>query len=500
MLNLSRKDEKCNEISKIDENVLKLADLKAQRREMKNMPDEVLRVFWDGAGSFHEFRRWHIAINLQVIDSQIKRIETALKREARRKNVPQDLLPLTALRRADRKFASRLIDYQKLESSKREIKLGKKTADAGLYAFSKGHAIRRCSELVVYRETESGSKMAYRERCGNPFCSTCAHFESLKRGKAISEQIVKKLATIDEPRLRRGRLVHLVLTAANVDKAADAFLVTKAWRVLQNGKRKARQDVHKVWNNLPWGIWRAEVTRNYYAGSWHGHLHIIGWADGFLIDNRARIRYAARDWRFNSVRLRKPAKTGKPRKAGWWLLMQRSWRAACKTVGLRAELNFSRAVKGAKVQHIGLVMSGKEIADGMGDFEHEKIIAAVSEAVKYTVKHTDLMGLDIENVVDLMAARHGKKLISGFGGLKVKEDEPEIENMEEEEPKSKQYEVVYRWNKALREWQETARREWSRDSRIDILIMAVSHDEWGGVMRATYGDDWEGRDNYVSTA
>lgn len=491
MYNLAHKDESVHINSEIINRQKAIKEAKAKLKDLRQNGDMMARAhFRPGMGLFPVFKKDFLRLAKRALEAQIRADTLEIHRLAKQDGVEPDLFDLAQMRTEDRKIAKRLIAYQ----SDRPLQIGKKEIPANEYAQKRGYAILGCSTLLIRRETDDKGETMYRNRCGNPFCRTCAHYESRKLTNLISQNILKKIVQIPQNELVRGRLVHIVLTAENT-ALENTFDTVKAWRKLQNAKMRGDAD-SDVWTHATWGMYRAETTHNKVTDTWHGHLHIVAWVDGYLVDNRQRIRYGAKDWRKNAVKLRKPLKIPEKRKkAGWWLTMQRAWKKACAKVGLNAAVNFSRQVNGAKVQHVGLILSGKEVITS--GYDPEKITSAVAEAAKYAVKHTDLDGLSVGNIVDLMAVRHGKRLMAAWGGLNIRgldetEEEKEIKQAarDKEDYEGKALEVVYRFNRLSQKYEPINARIWTEQSERDIRELATTFGREGGEAHAVYGVYW----------
>lgn len=276
--------------------------------------------------------------------------------------------------------------------------------------------------------------------------------------------------------LRKGRLVHLVLTVANVE-LPKVLKVKDAWREVQKRKNtvyKRKENPYEVWQHAEWGVWKWEVTHNADTGLFHPHLHILTWVDGWLAQNRA-IRSVTDGTRRN-VKVRKIALAylGERRikKPGWWTLMQRAWRTACRKVGLDAGINGSKRVRGGKVQHVGHVLSfpGSDAEVEQKKMNIDAILDGATEEIsKYVVKSNHLLEIeDPDQRVELMAMLHGKQLISGFGGISLSPTPTDTDVEGPAKSHEGDIEAVYRFDWARREYLISAYFAWSNQAQEEF--------------------------------
>lgn len=399
---------------------------------------------------------------LELIDNEI-RVKKFELRQAK-SDVLEDALyyDLSELRNEQKRLQSRLLRFNQA----RTVKIGKKEISATDYAQKQALKLGECSTLVLVKEQAGRRTVAYRNACKSRICPVCGHFQARKNARELRDAITNKLnrmyATEEgQKQMIHGRLVHMVLTAENVD-VGRVLLVKDAWRTIQKQKKrsnKKRANIHAVWMIAPWGFWKFEVTYNEKTGLFHPHLHIFAWVDGWMDEGDN----------------------------GYWQQIQESWQVACASVGIEAAINFSDRVNGAKVQHLGAVLwfTKETIHEKMMNIEKE-IAPAVEEMSKYIAKSNDFLTCTNDaDLIDFLAAIHGKVMIAGWGGVRLsKEEDSEGELAQEIEETVKQADdarlIVLRYNKRGGLYEVSMIAKWDssvlRDFLRDLANYDIKHD------------------------
>lgn len=448
-----------------------LRQKQAEKREFQTFSRQLALLHYassDQSLSFTKFYRAFKKEYRQAIEEQIKEHQQKLREAKSAATHDPQLFDLNELRREQTKLQRRLAKY----NSDKVVKIGKKNIPASIYAHKKAFNLHQCSTLVIRKEYEGAQKLMYRNACRDRACPVCGHYHAKKTAEEIIKSLKARLIASKVDELKKGRLVHIVLTVQNVPlyKVLD---IKKAWRNIQKNKNrvyKRKTNPHEVWQHLPWGFWKFEVTRNAERGDYHPHLHILAWVDGWLatspkrtnrvfydeMKNLRKIHYPLNDAQKNKMEERK--NKGK----GWWTQLQKSWRQACKDVGLVAHVNGSRAIKGAKTQHVGGVLwfTKEDIDNKLANLD-ELLQGSTKEIGKYVSKQSDLMQIDNDDeLIEFLAKMHGQQIMDGFGGMKIKQPKDEEETTEEVDVKNAE-EVVYRFDFRTKTYVEVARYEWN---------------------------------------
>lgn len=345
----------------------------------------------------------------------------------------------------------------------RLVKIRGKQVPLKDFALRQAFGMSLCSTKAIYQYNQRTEKYKFKHalRCGRRTCSVCAHFDGIEDGRLILNELQNKILGLSAEQKKNGRLYHIVLTHENVplDRVFD---ICKAWRHTQMSKKKVyktKENPYDIWNIMQWGLWRWEITRNAETGLYHPHLHIVAYVQGWLA----------------------------PERGGYWDRLVQSWIAACANVGVEA--NWA-------AQHMGLIMYFKDgyTADprALGyEFTvedlNEVVEGAVAEMAKYAVKSTDFTklqrvkdGTDVTELANemayLFALMSGRKLLSGFGGfkLRVREEEEVVEQEVVEEEKQIEepddlMEVIFVWDRRERRYIMQTIRKWSQERYDDYI-------------------------------
>ena len=381
---------------------------------------------------------------------------------------------------------SRLFDYSELNRNKRQfskrmksvssgqkVMLGKKRYSASGFAHIVASKLDQCSTLMIFKEREDhkDAKMKYRNACHSRWCPVCESAKSSQVSRYLIDQLKKKFAEMSGSEeglkeLKKGRLVHIVLTVKNVN-VDQVGAIREAWRYIQKEKGrefKRKSNPHDVWQHAKWGVWKYETTFNAERGDFHDHIHLLVWVDGWLASSKQRQIRMIYDTpgQFRKVKLKKRhMKKGHPgvSHAGWWRDMQRSWVTACKKVGLTAYMNGAKATNGAKLQHVGHVLSfpANSITKQLDDLDGT-LAGATNEISKYVSKSMNLESITEDDTLMLfMAKLHNAQTMNGFGGIrlsptkaerKLEKAERENQEIEEELNGNLYYEVTYRFDQS----------------------------------------------------
>lgn len=482
-------------------------DLRAAQKERKMFnahAEEFAKIEYPQLGngmSFTSFLRWYKQFNRHRIESEIERYKTEMRKKKEAASGNAQLFDLTGLRREGSKLSRELRKY----TGTRDLIVGGKKVSAMEWAHKQGEKLKYCSTLLIRKERPDGSgKLMYRFGCKGRNCPICGHFHALQLAREIREEFKAKLLKMEPADLRKGRLVHMVLTVANVE-VSKVLKVKDAWREIQKRKDtvyKKKENPYEVWQHAEWGVWKWENTRNNDTGMWHPHLHLLVWVDGWLAQNRAN--RSVIDGTRRKVKVRKIALTylgeRRIRKPGWWTLMQRAWRTACRKVGLDAGINGSKRVKGGKVQHVGHVMSfpGDDVTIEQKKMNIDALLdGAAEEIAKYVVKSDHLLEIeDPDERIELMSMIHGRQLISGFGGISLSPVPKDSEVEGTSEAHEGDIEAVYRYDFAKREYLVTAYFEWSdkahKEFYADISDWKVKGDILSSYEQYRNAKEWEG--------
>lgn len=446
-----------------------LRNAQMERREFNKHAAEFARIEYPELGhglSFTAFLRWYKQFNRHRIEEEIKRQKAEMAKQKALASGNAQLYDLTALRREGQKLSRALRDYK----SEKVVTVGKKQVPAVEFARKRADNLRYCSTLLIRRERADGSgHLVYRNGCKDRNCPVCGHFHSQQLDREIKSEFKAKLLKMEPVDLRKGRLVYTTWTVANVE-LPKVLKVKDAWREIQKRKDtvyKKKANPHEVWQHAEWGVWKYEVTFNDQTGEFHPHIHALMWVNGWLAQNRSN--RCVVDGTRRKVKVRKIAlvylRERRIKKPGWWTLMQRSWRIACRKVGLDAGINGSKRVNGGQVQHVAHVLSfpGDDTAIEQKKMEIDAILdGATAEIAKYVVKSSHLLEIsDPDQRVELMAMLHGKQLISGFGGISLS---PTPKDTDVEGPAKShdgEIEAVYRYDWARREYLVSAYFAWS---------------------------------------
>ena len=395
------------------------------------------------------------------------------------------LFDYSELNRNKRQFSKRM----KSVSSGQKVMLGKKRYSASGFAHIVASKLDQCSTLMIFKEREDhkDAKMKYRNACHSRWCPVCESAKSSQVSRYLIDQLKKKFAEMSGSEeglkeLKKGRLVHIVLTVKNVN-VDQVGAIREAWRYIQKEKGrefKRKSNPHDVWQHAKWGVWKYETTFNAERGDFHDHIHLLVWVDGWLASSKQRQIRMIYDTpgQFRKVKLKKRhMKKGHPgvSHAGWWRDMQRSWVTACKKVGLTAYMNGAKATNGAKLQHVGHVLSfpANSITKQLDDLDGT-LAGATNEISKYVSKSMNLESITEDDTLMLfMAKLHNAQTMNGFGGIrlsptkaerKLEKAERENQEIEEELNGNLYYEVTYRFDQSKNLFTESARYDWSREA------------------------------------
>ena len=395
------------------------------------------------------------------------------------------LFDYSELNRNKRTFTKRL----KNVSSPRRLTIGKKRYSAAGFAAITASKLEQCSTLLVFKENadRSNARLKYRNACHSRWCPVCESTRATQTSRYITEQFKKQIGEMGNTEeglkeLKKGRLVHIVLTIKNV-KVDQAGKIREAWRYIQKEKGrefKRKSNPHEVWTHAKWGIWKYETNFNAERGDFHDHMHLLVWVDGWLASSKQRQLRMIYDnpEQFRKVKLKKQhMKKARPgvSHAGWWRDMQRSWVIACRKVGLTAYMNGAKATIGAKLQHVGGVLAfpSATITKQLSDLD-KTLAGATNEISKYVSKSLNLESIADDNTLVLfMAKLHNAQTMNGFGGIRLSptKDERKLEKAErekqevEEELSGNQYfEVVYRFDHSNNLYTPSAKYEWNREA------------------------------------
>ena len=412
---------------------------------------------------FAEFERKMTQREKMRLFDESKKIKAELKAEKQVIAGDAMIFDLSSLYKEKEKIRKRLYKFDK----KITVKIGKKDKDGKEFAQKKSLDLYNCSSLLVFKEKDSDKKLMYRNACKSRICPVCSHYASRTQAQKLSESLINMFEDMyktedGQRRMTRGRLVHIVLTTESVQ--ADRVLEIKnAWRFIQQRKDRVnskKTNPHAVWSNLPWGMWRWESTFNEKTKLWHSHLHILAWVDGWLA-------------------------TGGN---GWWSKMMESWAIACAHFGIKAAVNGSEEVSGAKVQHIGEVLHfTKSSIDKTMAQLRDKTIGAVLETTKYLVKSADLLKCsDDVQLITLLAVIQGKVLMAGWGGISFADknnDEDEDKDANKKEIENKNLDddpdtllTVYRFNQDYGMYKNTGRMQFNAGVLEDFLADLSNYD------------------------
>ena len=436
-----------------------LAEKQKALRLFKQNEDEFTDLEYRLQGSPYDyatFAKDHKKIYKQELQVSILAEKKKLKEAKAATCGSPEIFDISTQNQLKNKFVTRL---KKIKSSQ-IYQFGKKRVLTGSqYANKVSLTLKNCSTLLIFKETlnqtKADRKLKFRNACKNRFCPVCQSYQARKYATQMHAEIENKIRSMSSNELKKGRLVHIVLTVKNVDinRVGD---IRDAWRLIQKNKNrifKTKSNPFKVWKHAMWGFWKFETNYNKEKNNFHDHLHLLVWVDGWLDDSDS----------------------------GWWTSMQRAWVEACSRVGLEAHINGDEAIKGAKVNHLGHVMhfdaSDFDNDNFIEEKLNDKLKGATAEEAKYVSKSTNLLEIDDDDLlIKFMLRLRGKQLINGFGGVKLSDDDDDndgdnvIEETGDAEGEQEVYEVVYRFNGNTNFYQETARFKWSDDKYNAFLL------------------------------
>lgn len=434
---------------------------------------EFARFAYQGGISLPAFTRAFRSMHLQKIDGDIREASKQVAEAKAKIAGDSHLFDWSERRTETLRLSSVLRGYDSVKT----VKVGGHLRAASEYAHEVAWKLGMCSTVLIRQENlDTGeSSLRYREKCNHRWCPLCGHFRARKMALQITDALKEQILRLPQERLIRGRLVHMVLTCKNVplDQALD---IKKAWRFLQHEKKKTfarKKNVHEVWRQLPFGVWKFELTQNGETGLWHPHLHLLTWADGFLAPEKRMIRVTGSGAGHvvtvkQTERLLRKIK----RRRGYWYEIQKSWQSACKKYGLVAAMNGSRAIAGAKTQHLQAVLwFNKRDPDKQLSELPEKMKSSVSEIAKYVSKSSIFEDENADDFVTLMASLHGQQLMSGWGGVRLSEEKEE-EDAEKEEAGGDDpatVEAVYRYDDKLGRYIPTGYYRWQEHIFGDLV-------------------------------
>ena len=488
-----------------------LREKQLEKRLFSQFAKENAKFHYEQTDKSESFRTFYKKFKKEYYQQIVQAVEDARKELAKSKSAvagDAQLFDYSELRKEQMKIQRRLASYD----SDKVLKIGKRNVPASIYAHKKAQALRGCSTLLIRKNVNGRMRLMYRNGCGDRNCPICGHFNAQKTGKNIRDAIKNRLLVTPKEELKRGRLVHMVLTVKNVgiERVGD---VKRAWRIIQKQKDrefKTKSNPHSVWQHAKWGYWKFESNRNEERGDYHDHLHVLAWVDGWLASSPSqskRVIYShVSELRKVKVKINSATldyiQRQRVKGRGWWTEMQKSWRQACQQVGLTAYVNGSKAIRGAKTQHVGGVLwfHADQIEEEIGRLG-DLLDGATAEISKYVSKSHDLMGIeDDDELLQFMAKMHGKQVISGFGGMSIDPDDPEEpELIEIEEPEEdKAEELVYRFDFKQKKYIEVARFKWSdqvyRRFREDLRDWKMKPEIISGYefsyRRSIEGEDW----------
>lgn len=451
-----------------------LREKQLEKRAFSQFAKENARFYYEQTDKSESFTKFYQKFKKEYYQQIVQAIEDARRELAKSKSAVAgdvQLFDYSELRKEQMKIQRRLDNYD----SDKVLKIGKRNVPASIYAHKKAQALRGCSTLLIRKNVNGRMRLMYRNGCGDRNCPICGHFNAQKMGKNIRDSIKHRLLVTPKEELKRGRLVHMVLTVKNVgiERVGD---VKKAWRIIQKQKDrvfKSKNNPHSVWQHAKWGYWKFESTRNEDRGDFHDHLHVLAWVDGWLASTPSRSKRViysdVSELRKVKVKIN-PATLSyiqrqKVKGRGWWTEMQKSWRQACQQVGLTAYVNGAKAIRGAKTQHVGGVLwfHADQLDEEIKRLD-DILDGATAEISKYVTKSNDLM--DIKNddeLLQFMAKMHGKQVISGFGGMSIDPEDPEEQECVEIDDDEQAEELVYRFDFKQKKYIEVARFKWSNE-------------------------------------
>lgn len=363
-----------------------------------------------------------------------------------------------------RRETDEMVELLESVDSTKGVRIQGKNMTLRDYAINQAWSMSLCSTKAVYQFWPDEKKFAFKHacRCGRRTCSLCGHFDSLEQARMLETELVDKIMELSEEEKLRGRLVHIVLTHESVqlDRVMD---VMKAWRHVQQMKKreyKKKENPYQIWRILEWGLARWEVTRDDMTGLYHPHMHILAWADGWLA----------------------------PETGGYWNQLVNSWIETCeKILGLKA------AWQGQNMGAVCYFSERKDDPKAIHGTGREDVIAqitkgAAAEMVKYPVKSTDFTKLEsfkkrenytqgANELAELLAKMHGRKLMNGFGGFKLRE----VEETEKDMTQDPEYideneitdrvcmEAIFTWNKSTRSYKLWVIRDWDQQRFEDYM-------------------------------
>lgn len=432
---------------------------------------EFARYAYQGGVSLPEFTRSYKAIHLDRFDREIREARDQVS-EAKAAIAGDALLFDWSERRSE---SLRLASVLKSYDTSKTVKVGGHMRAASEYAHEVAWKLGICSTILIRQENlQTGeSALRYREKCNHRWCPLCSHFHSKKIAEQITKALTAQIQKLPEERLIRGRLVHMVLTCRNVplDKALG---VKKAWRLMQHEKGREfvrKKNQHQVWQQLPFGVWKFEITQNEDTGLWHPHLHLLAWADGFLAPEKRQLRVqgTGKIKRIVKVRMYDELRKKMKKRRGYWYEIQKSWQLACRKFGLVAAMNGSKALDGAKTQHLQAVLwfNKRNLDTQLLDLP-KKMKTSVAEIAKYVSKSAAFDEGNTDDFVALMAALHGKQLLSGWGGIALSGDD-ETKKTEENDDEGETVEAVYRYDDALKRYIPVSYYRWNERIFGDLL-------------------------------
>lgn len=327
-----------------------------------------------------------------------------------------------------RALAKRLREYAWTGTGDVHVGKSRRRVFKGHFAARTASQLEGCSTLLLRKESIDGSfrKVAYQNRCKNGVCGICSHCRQMKITESLLQQIVEKMKTE-----KSGSLLSFVLTYRNTS-LENATKGIDAWSEIMRRKGhvfKTKDNPHAVWNLLPWGWSKFEITKNQETGLYHGHLHLLAFASSYL----------GKDEDKNSA----------------WARMQRDWSETCAKFGLEAAINGSEAVNGGIVQHRQLVVNVADLKENSENEIRDELRSAASEMAKYVAKSAQEEKLGgVEGLLNVMAALYRRKVMNAWGDVKVHMDsKPDVV-----EPDVPMFEVVYRFGGG--QFSESLRVEW----------------------------------------
>ena len=354
-------------------------------------------------------------------------------------------------------------EMMKLVTAERAVKVRGKQTPLRDFAYKQAFGLALCSRKAVYQYNTKTERYKFMHslRCGRRTCAVCSHFESIEDGKMILAELQDKITGLTREQKKGGRVVLITLTHENVG-LERAFDIVKAWRHTQMMKQKVyktKDNPYHVWNQLQWGMWRWEITRNEETGLYHPHIHIMAYTQAWL----------------------------RKQKGGYFYQMVNSWRDACALQGhnvdwlgqdVRSILYFKEKPHRHEDRALAYDCTRSEI--------EEVVEGAVAEMAKYAIKSTDFTkikrgadGADRAQIANemalLFALMAGRRVKNGFGGFALRSSEETEEPVEEKgEPEEEANpedlrEAVYAWDRRQRRYVLQIMRKWDEKRFKDYV-------------------------------